>query len=70
MEEMTYYDYLPGGRGHKRWEQFLCEFRRALAETIGTFVLVLTVCLGSASPHTSQPRASTHAPLSLSLSRL
>lgn len=51
--ELVLYEYLPGGRRHKRYKSLLAEFRRGLAEAIGTFAIVLISCLGNASPHTS-----------------
>ena len=51
--ELELYEYLPGGRRHKRYKSLLAEFRRGLAEAIGTFAIVLISCLGNASPHTS-----------------
>jgi hypothetical protein len=52
--ELELYEYLPGGRRHKRHKALLAEFRRGLAEAIGTFSIVLISCLGNASPHTSE----------------
>lgn len=55
MEKMEYYELLPGGdHSRKRWEAFLPEFRRGLAEAIGTFTYILVSCLGVASKHTSE----------------
>jgi hypothetical protein len=39
---------------HKRFRSLLPEFRRGLAEAIGTFAIVLVSCLGNASKHTSE----------------
>ncbi|ELR18905.1 transporter, major intrinsic protein (MIP) superfamily protein [Acanthamoeba castellanii str. Neff] len=53
MEEMDFCEYLPGGKSHERCQGRLAEFRRGMAEAIGTFALVLVSCLASASPYST-----------------
>jgi hypothetical protein len=50
---MDFYEYMPGGKRHERCQGHLAEFRRGMAEAIGTFALVLVSCLASASPYSS-----------------